>query len=210
MVRKNQIIEYLQAQNSEYLENVAKLNTKQKEHDQFVKNINELVKKENLIIVNVCKDKYGKDTYILLQDEREVFPLLEGSDFRYKGYYLKGSIVLFVISEEMYLEKSLQYTNHPYLEASCNEQGKLYIENLFTQASSLPFGGRGYGRMLTEAAESICKKSKYTVLHGSLSYVDAQTEEKKDHRNGFYEHLGFAVSYNDDKKEDGSFRKEIP
>lgn len=201
-------LEEMQSLIYDYREELTKLNTERKEHNQFVKAISELVKRENLTIVNVCKDKYGQDSYILMQDERQVFPLLEGKDSKYAGYYLKGSINFFVISEKMYIGSGLRFTEYPYLEATCTERGKLHIDNLFTQTTGLPYGRHGYGRMLIEAAESVCKKSGYTVMHGMLSSVDAQTESAKKQRNGFYEHLGFDMMY-DSKQENGSFRKEI-
>ena len=202
-------LEEMQSLIYDYREELTKLNTERKEHNQFVKAISELVKRENLTIVNVCKDKYGQDSYILLQDERQVFPLLEGENFKYSGYYLKGSINLFVISEKMYIGKGLRFTDYPYLEATCNEQEKLHIDNLFTQTTGLPYGGYGYGRMLIEAAEAICRRDGYTVLHGMLSSYDAQTESAKNHRNGFYEHMGFDMAYKGESKKDGGIRKEI-
>lgn len=206
--QKKHQLEKIQSLICDYREELTKLNTERKEHNQFVIAISELVKRENLTIVNVCKDKYGQDSYILMQDERQVFSLLEGKDFKYVGYYLKGSINLFVISERMYIGSGLRFTEYPFLEATCNEQGKLHVDNLFTQATGLPYGRHGYGRMLIEAAESVCRKSGYTILHGMLSSVDAQTESAKNQRNGFYEHMGFDIMY-DSNKENGSFRKEI-
>lgn len=69
------------------------------------------------------------------------------------------------------------------------------------------YQGRGIGRycMAQLIKEVATKYPNYQISNGKLSYVDADTEEKKLNRNNFYRNLGFSLVLDEDET-DGHFK----
>ncbi|MBR2431034.1 hypothetical protein IKB17_06210 [bacterium] len=182
-------IENCYAEKDEALSHINKiLNCKAK----TLENLKNKLLDENTVICDIKKDKDGRETFIFMKDLRE--------------HSLKGELSLFVLNDIITPSLTKGKTNDvPYLLADFNGE-KVRIDELHSDMNNSMYENKGYASMLVDTLIKIARKSKCQLIYGTLSSVDAKTEEQKNHRNNFYKHKGFTLSFDDDTESNGELR----
>ena len=63
--------------------------------------------------------------------------------------------------------------------------------------------------MMVNCVEKLCKKYNIPEIRGTLTGVDATTEETKNRRNEFWKSNGFTLNFDDEDCTKGSIIKRI-
>lgn len=157
------------------------------------------------VIFDIREDKLQNDSYICVQDNREVY-----WDDERKGYFFYGDLNIFVMSSLIFPDgKNPKKVNDvPYLQASFAGE-RVTIHELHCDFNEGLYENKGYATMMIEALIKIVQKSNCTSIGGMLSGVDALTDEKKEKRNGFYASRGFSITYMDELEKNGTIYMEI-
>ena len=71
------------------------------------------------------------------------------------------------------------------------------------------FARKGYGSMMINCLEKICKQYNIPEIRGNLVTVDATSEEAKNRRNEFYRSNGFELFFKDENCIEGTINKKI-
>lgn len=173
------------------------------EKEEFVDKVRKKMRGVDAIIYDIRKDRDGNETFVCIQDCRCLKE--DNTDF-----YMKGFQNLFVISPLTISDNDmrLRYNNMPYLEAEFQERGIDIIE-LHSDIAGNLYENKGYGTMLIECLISLGKKENCTLIYSKLFSVDAETDERRDNRNRFYEHRGFELKFNDKTPKDGNIQKKL-
>lgn len=146
----------------------------------------------------IKQNKKGIDTYVCVIDRRS-----PEVDCRTNDAYMSGDVDLFVLNEDIYPSRiAMKYNDVPYLQAEFHGTDVKICE-LHSDVDGERYENCGYGTMLVEALIAIAKKSGCNYVHGMLSNVDAQTEDAKNKRNGFYRKRGFTLKFCDEEEKDG-------
>lgn len=175
------------------------------EIEEFIDQVRKKMRGVGAIVYDIRKDRDGNETFVCIQDRRK--PCLKENN---TDFYMKGFLNIFVISPLTISDNDmrLRYNNLPYLEAEFQEKGIDIIE-LHSDIAGNLYENKGYGTMLIECLISVGKKENCTLIYGKLSSVDAETDERRDNRNRFYEHRGFELKFNDKTQKDGSIQKKL-
>lgn len=96
-----------------------------------------------------------------------------------------------IISGET-LGRGLQKNGRPYAQTEIREDTLEIVD-----IPPNDYQNRGYGSLMLDAIIEKAMHSNVKRIVGTLSYNDADTEEKRKHRNQFYEKRGFKVIDND-------------
>lgn len=155
------------------------------------------------VVYDIKRDKDGNETFVCVQDCRKLYLKEDNADF-----YMKGFLNIFVVSSFIVSDNDTRYNDVPYLEAEFQERGIEIIE-LHSDITGNLYEKKGYGTMLIECLISLGEKENCASIYGKLSSVDAETDEKRDNRNRFYEHRGFELKFKDETKKDGSVHKKL-
>ena len=119
----------------------------------------------------------------------------------------KSDYTFFIISPETVSPHQRGHRSFPYIEAEFKDDTVEIIE-----LHSYEFENRGFATALlkTVLIEAALKyQNKPCTVKGSLSFVDAETEERKNHRNEFYRNKGFKINFWNDDEKNGSFRAKL-
>ena len=174
------------------------------EKEQFADRVRKKLRGVGAVVYDIKKDRDDNETFVCIQDCRKPCLKEDNADF-----YMKGDLNIFVISPRIIISGvDTTYKDMPYLEAEFQESDIDIIELHSDIAGSL-YENKGYGTMLIECLISLGEKENCTSIYGKLSSVDAETDEKRDNRNRFYEHGGFDLKFKDETKKDGSVYKKL-
>lgn len=175
---------------------------KNERNDKLIKALNEALNLGYKIAAydySKKKNEYDKRKlfYVLIKDERK-FVYTGG------GFHISGCIDFIVIGEEA-IPGNLKwkFNDVPYMQTKFDQQS-VTIYELHTDVCDEYYQNRGYGTAMVNALIDVARQSGCNKISGSLSAIDAETEEKKESRNIFYRKRGFELKFTDDSEKSGS------
>ena len=162
--------------------------------NEFITNINSKLKWVPARVFSSRKNKNGLLTFICIKDERDSCG--------------NGPLNIFVMNPDVKSQIFLRekYNDVPYLEAQIYSD-HVEIINIFSVIHDVSYEGFGYGTMMLKALEKIAFDTHRYKIEGRLSEYDAQTEDEKERRNGFYEARGYTLIFNDEFGKSGKTEK---
>ena len=169
------------------------------EQEDLLLNLKNKLVGTNAVVYSVQNDRQGKDTFICVNDNRK---------FNEERLSLEGELNIYALSSIMNPSKiSGKYNDMPYLQSTFYSD-HIILEELHSDVSGNSYEKQGYGTMLLDTLIEIARRGKYIMITGTLSRVDAKTEEEKNNRNNFYRNYKKAkaeVFFADETERDGHF-----
>lgn len=175
----------------------------------------------NATILDIQKDKMGVDSYIYMIDQRllEIKYSKEKPDnvdevIEFEGEVMfpsfNGYIDLFVINNISDDIKYSDYRNYPFMCIKFHHDYIEIIDIMVTNDShKKDYARKGYGTMMVNCVEKLCKKYNIPEIRAILTGIDATTEETKNRRNEFWKSNGFTLNFDDEDCTKGSIIKKI-
>ena len=163
------------------------LQATEKYFEKFVRKL----KETKAVIFDIRSNIDDVETYICVVDDRDD--------------NLNGSLDIYIMNVEIAISEVWgKFTDMPHMRTDFSPN-KIVINELHCDVDGHNYEGKRYARMMVETIKSIALDTKRFEIVGSLSEKDAETQEKKERRNSFYERHGFKLKFNDEKCKSGSF-----
>ena len=190
--------------------------------NNIAEKLKEKMDRYNATILDIQKDKTGVDSYIYMIDQRSLKIKYdkEKPDNVDDSVELEGEVIfptftgyidLFVINNDTaFAPNHLNIKDYPFM---CIKFHHDYIEIIDIIVANDSYKKdnvrKGYGTMMVNCVEKICKKYNIPEIRGTLTGVDATTEETKNRRNEFWKSNGFTLNFDDEDCTKGSIIKRI-
>ena len=192
--------------------------------NNITKNLKEKMDMYNATILDIQKDKEGNDLYVFSRDQRSLEinynkEKLDNTDINDYTFELaeetmrpsfNGYIELFIANNDTIESRYPSFKGYPFMCAKFNydyvEIVDMVVVDDFVKSD---YARKGYGTVLINCLEKICKKYNIPEIRATLTGVDATTEETKNRRNEFCRVNGFTLNFDDENCIVGTINKKI-
>lgn len=192
--------------------------------NNIAKNLKEKMDIYHATILDIQKDKEGNDLYVFIKDQRsleinydkEKLDSIDTNDYTFElaeetiRPSFNGYIDLFIANNDTIESRYPSFKGFPFMCAKFNydyvEIVDMVVVDDFIKSD---YARKGYGTILINCLEKLCKKYDIPEIRATLTSVDATTEETKNRRNEFYKSNGFTLNFDDENHIMGTINKKI-